>query len=585
MTNPIEQHQQRLEQTLDLLRKGGLFSLSPNKRQTMETEAEKLIGKLSAMEARYLTIGLVGGTGVGKSTLMNALAGEAIASTSHRRPHTDRVLIYRHAEADAPPIPGPVDVPRREILHQGEGTRRILLCDLPDFDSLVGEHRERVIHFMEHLDLLLWVTSPEKYADRKFYDFLLQVPKSKENFTFVLNKVDLLFQGETLEKGYGQLNLATTRFNELLKEKGIGEPILFALASQEAFEKGTLSPWNQFPAFRQHVLRERNAKQISAIKVQNLDVEIQSLTSLFEKEIQNLESAGRILNETIEELEKKRPEWVQTGKEIMDRWFGHEIQERISLSQGDPSRLVGPGFGVATLLFSFGKGLSQDSDSPVALSVFEPPEQISKAFQHRYAWIEDHLRHRFLNENLSPLLQERLKEILDVPRRFENLGEAFFQSTATYAEEKRRSPLWGFRFGQWVIYGLIFAAFLFSTGGEDSWRRLFLAPSGGAAADLLLSIIGTLFSTAGLAALGSYLIINLGAGFIFYRRYRNILLRNTHKNIGRLKEILTRVWMDSMEAIVKDLERFKEQLFNRSAELSRLQKDEGLNMKKGERFI
>ena len=126
-----------------------------------------------------------------------------------------------------------------------------------------------------------------------------------------------------------------------------------------------------------------------------------------------------------------------------------------------------------------------------------------------------------------------------------------------------------------MIYGLIFAAFLLSTGGEDAWRRLFLAPSGGAAADLLLSIIGTLFSTAGLAALGSYLIINLGAGFIFYRRYRNILLRNTHKNIDRLKEILIRVWMDSVDAILKDLERFKGQLLSRSAELSRLQKDEG----------
>ncbi len=578
MTNPIEQHQFRLEKTLDLLRKGGLFSLSSQKRQSMETKAEKLMGKLSAMEARYLTIGLLGGTGVGKSTLMNAMAGKAIASTSHRRPHTDKVLIYRHAEANGPLIPGSANVPHQEILHQGDGARRILLCDLPDFDSLLGEHRERVIFFMEYLDLVLWVTSPEKYADKKFYDFLLQAPKSKENFTFVLNKVDLLFQGETLQKGYEQLNIATTRFNELLKEKGVSEPLLFALSSQEAFEGESLSAWNQFPAFRQHVFRERNAKQISAIKAQNLDVEIRSLTTLFEREIQNLESAGRILEETTTEIRAKQSEWAEIGKEIVDRWFGHEVQEQISLSQGDPSRLVGPGFGVAALLFSLGKRPLGESDSQLSLSIFEPPEPISKAFHHRYEWFEDHLSHRFLGENLSPLLQERLKEVLDVKRRFENLGEAFFKSAAAYAEGKRRSPLWGFRFLQWLVYGLVLAAFLFSTGGKDAWRSLFLGPSVETVTNLTVSIVGTLFSSTGLAALGSFMIINFCAGFIFYRRYRNILLRNTEKDIRFLKEILVPVWLDSIDAILEDLAHFKEQLLTRSAEISRLQKDQGANI-------
>jgi len=269
---------------------------------------------------------------------------------------------------------------------------------------------------------------------------------------------------------------------------------------------------------------------------------------------------------------------VEAGKEIMDRWFGHEIQEQISLSQGDPSRLVGPGFGVAALLFSIGKRPFGISESQVALSVFEPPESISKAFHRRYQWVENHLSHLFFNENLSPLLQERLKEILDVDRRFENLGEAFFQTTAAYAEEKRRSKLWGFCFSQWLIYGLILAAFLFSAGGEDAWRRLFLVPSVETLANLALSIISTLFSGKGLAALGSFLIINLCAGFIFYRRYRNILLQNTQKNIGRLKEVLVRVWMESIETILNDLAHFKEELLTRSADLARLQKDRGNNI-------
>lgn len=571
MTNPIEQHQARLEQILQLLRKGGLFSLSTEKREALEGEAAELVQKLDHMEARYLIIGLVGGTGVGKSTLMNALAGAPIASTSHRRPHTDRVLIYRHESAEMPSFSGSVTVPRQEIVHQEERIQRILLCDLPDFDSLEGEHQNRVIRFMGQLDLVLWVTSPEKYADRKFYEFLSQAPKADENFTFVLNKADLLFQGETLENGYGQLNRVITRFNALLQENGMAEPILFALASEEAFKGEAVSPWNQFPAFRQHVWLERNAKQITAIKAMNLDVEIQALTTVFEREISNLESAGEILDEAVKDLETQRSLWVQTGKEAIDRWFGKEVQEKISLYQGDPSRLAGPGYAYAMMFQSLGKGFQGGSEKETDVSIFEPPDQISHAFRNRLTWVEDRISHRFLNQNLPPSLQSRLEETLHVTRRFENLGERFFQTATAYGSEKGRSRLWGFRFSQWAVYGFILAAFLLSLGGESAWRHLILTPSWQGFANLLLSIIGTLFSTTGLAALGSFAFMNLFVGWAFYRRYKTLLIRNTQKQMGRLKAALNGVWEGSLADMISDLTAFRADMNARKETLSQLQ--------------
>jgi len=108
------------------------------------------------MKESYLTIGLLGGTGVGKSTVMNALAGSEIASASHRRPHTDRVLITaRRGRPTIPQLPGE-EIPWTLIVHRSDAIRQVLLCDLPDFDSLLGQHRERVIQFLEHLDLLVW---------------------------------------------------------------------------------------------------------------------------------------------------------------------------------------------------------------------------------------------------------------------------------------------------------------------------------------------------------------------------------------------------------------------------------------------
>ena len=49
-----------------------------------------------------LVLALVGGTGVGKSTLINALARERISTSGDRRPTTDRVIVYRHETTTLP---------------------------------------------------------------------------------------------------------------------------------------------------------------------------------------------------------------------------------------------------------------------------------------------------------------------------------------------------------------------------------------------------------------------------------------------------------------------------------------------------
>jgi len=38
-------------------------------------------------------------------------------------------------------------VPMHEIAHQAEAINQIILCDLPDFDSLIGDHSAQVQRF------------------------------------------------------------------------------------------------------------------------------------------------------------------------------------------------------------------------------------------------------------------------------------------------------------------------------------------------------------------------------------------------------------------------------------------------------
>ena len=139
-----------------------------------------------------LVMALIGGTGSGKSSLLNALAGEVVASVSHLRPHTGEPLAW---------IPAPPDPALTALLDDLGITQRrlqvrypdVALLDLPDIDSVEEDHRRRVEALLPDIDGAIWVLDPEKYRDPGMHrDFLEPLSRYGDQFSFVLNKIDLV---------------------------------------------------------------------------------------------------------------------------------------------------------------------------------------------------------------------------------------------------------------------------------------------------------------------------------------------------------------------------------------------------------
>lgn len=187
-------------------------------------------GRVASRERRrrgYLgdtvVVALAGGTGSGKSSLINALAGEEIALTGPQRPTTDRPMAWIPAN----PEPGLT----RLLDDMGIGERAghadlswLAVIDLPDMDSVADAHRTLVERLLPEVDAVVWVVDPEKYQDRALHvDYLAPLAAHAARFRFVFNQIDRV--GET------DRSAVVADFRRSLRADGIDEPVVIATAA------------------------------------------------------------------------------------------------------------------------------------------------------------------------------------------------------------------------------------------------------------------------------------------------------------------------------------------------------------------
>jgi hypothetical protein len=172
-----------------------------------------------------IVVGLVGGTGSGKSSILNAVAGSEVAEVGSLRPTTDQpmALVPGHHAAGLSGYLDDLDIESRVT---SESHPWLCLIDLPDTDSVTVAHLHTVEELMPRLDVIAWVVDPEKYRDAAIHGQIRDVSAYQSQFIFVLNQIDRL---QSAEEALVESDLVGA-----LEEDGIERPDVYPVAANPA---------------------------------------------------------------------------------------------------------------------------------------------------------------------------------------------------------------------------------------------------------------------------------------------------------------------------------------------------------------
>jgi GTP-binding protein EngB required for normal cell division len=183
----------------------GSGQLDAEQRAAGHEVIEKVRARTS-LRGGHTVVALAGATGSGKSSLFNALVGSDVATVGARRPTTSRPTAAVWGQESATELLDWLSVGQRHLVEPdgaaaGAGAGAVppgnldglVLLDLPDFDSRVVEHRREAERVLALVDVFVWVTDPQKYADARLHDDYLRALATHNTVTVVvLNQTDRL---------------------------------------------------------------------------------------------------------------------------------------------------------------------------------------------------------------------------------------------------------------------------------------------------------------------------------------------------------------------------------------------------------
>ncbi|MGB6065194.1 MAG: GTPase [Desulfomonilaceae bacterium] len=502
-----------LEQILHFLHRDGPFLMTSEARDSFAQKAQALLRK-AHQQREALYVGILGGTGVGKSTLINALAKSRISDASDKRPFTNRAVVYRHKST-----PRGLDeisslIREDDALHDSNVIKDLVLMDLPDFDSVEQDNLKAVHEILPFLDCVVWVVSPEKYADSVLYHLVGQTRINRRNFTFVFNKAD-----ELIEHGKGdpnsKLKEALGDFTFRLKhESGIEQPKVFTVSALDEVDGKKDQPVleSEFNRFRGFLMIRRDAKEISSVKTVNLEEETRHLLKELDVVI-SPEKKKRLLSGLPEILITPSPESSLSEFRLVD----HEkrLAGELSCLLLSEDTSIGP-VRLALRVLNWGRaGVAKPLDDDLDSIFLRTARAVGKNRRQEFEALDARLG----SELLLAFRQTEAYRSGEEPE--ETLNKAVNQASQLLAQKINRSKgsravgLSGWRrFFQRLVLGIPMLILIARLAGPPAVEAWLEHPSLSGGLKIAVGFLTSLFSSDGLTGLLVLLICELF--LIFY---------------------------------------------------------------------
>ena len=296
---------------------------------------------------------LFGGTGTGKSTLLNAIAGAPIALTGEHRPTTEEPTVY-HPPATSEEF-GPARYVESPVLDD------LVLIDMPDTDSVKVEHADRVQQLLKKADVVLFCGTQQKYKNEQSLT-LLRPLKDERKIVCIQTLAD---QDADIRQDW---------LDWLRKENFLVDGC-FRVSAQRALDRKTGAEARnefEFPALEEYI-REKLPPERARIKEANIAGALKNTLTGLERRLdgskKNLEAAREIIvhaEQTVahaslvhleDRLLNEPHVWiVAVGNAVSERSFGivgalFRVLHWIRMA---PSRIVGR-LSLSSLLRTFNR--------------------------------------------------------------------------------------------------------------------------------------------------------------------------------------------------------------------------------------